>query len=156
VFAIDPAQPISQLTTMERLVDRAIARSRFTGMVLTALSACALLLAAIGIYGVLAWTVAQRTSEIGLRMAIGATPGAILKLIGGGGLRVTAVGATVGLAGAAALASFVKSLLYGVEVFDPVAWAGAAFIPIAVAAVACIGPAWRASRVDPARALTSD
>ena len=156
VFAVDPNQPISNVTTMEALVDRALSRSRFISTVLSVLAACALALAAIGIYGVLSYTVAQRTGEIGVRMAIGATPASILRLVTGSALRVTAAGAVAGLALAAALARTVSSLLFGIQVWDPFAWTAASGILFLAAAVACVVPAVRASAVDPARALATE
>jgi ABC-type antimicrobial peptide transport system permease subunit len=156
VFAIDPNQPISQVTTMERLVERALARSRFTGLVLSGLAFCALALSSLGIYSVLAYAVARRTPEIGVRMAIGATPGAILRMVAAGSLRYVAAGLVVGLAGAALMTQVLGSLLYGVSVWNGVAWAGSAAVMLAVAVVACAGPALRAARVDPVRALAAE
>jgi predicted permease len=156
VFAVDPNQPVSNVTTMEALVDRALSRSRFISMVLSVLAACALALAAIGIYGVLSYTVAQRTAEIGVRMAVGATPASILRLIGSSAFRVTAAGALAGLVTASVLARTVSSLLFGIEVWDPLAWTGASALLCAAAAIACVVPALRASAVDPARALSAE
>ncbi len=156
VFAIDPNQPISQVTTMDRLVDRALARSRFTGFVLTALAFCALALSSLGIYSVLAWNVARRTPEIGVRMAIGATPAAILRMVAANTFRFVGVGLAAGLVGAVALTRAVQSLLYGVTPWNAGAWLGAALVMGLVAALACAGPALRAARVDPARALSTE
>jgi ABC-type antimicrobial peptide transport system permease subunit len=125
-------------------------------MVLSVLAGCALALAAIGIYGVLSYSVAQRTGEIGLRMAIGATPASILRLVTASAFRVTAAGALAGLAVAAVATRAVSALLFGVKVWDPLAWTAASAILFMAAAVACVLPAIRASAVDPARALASE
>ncbi|MBC7788827.1 MAG: ABC transporter permease, partial [Anaerolineae bacterium] len=156
VLAIDKNQPISNVTTMAALVDRAIARSRFVGVVLTALAASALLLAAIGIYGVLSYTVVQRTKEIGIRMAVGATSSKIIWLVMAGGLRVVALGTIAGGAAAALLTRFISSLLFGITAADPIAWLTAACALLLAATVACMLPALRATVVDPVRALQSE
>jgi putative ABC transport system permease protein len=156
VFAVDPNLPISNVTMMSALVDRALSRSRFISTVLSVLAACALSLAAIGVYGVLSYTVAQRTGEIGVRMAVGATPGAIVRLVTAGGLRVAAAGGFAGLLASAALARTVASLLFGIEVWDPVAWITAFAVLSGTAVLACVLPAARAAAIDPARALASE
>lgn len=156
VFAIDPNQPISNVTTMSKLADAAIARSRFTAAVLAGLAACALALAALGVYGLLAYTVAQRTTEIGIRMALGATRRQILGLVSVSGMRIAIAGAVAGLAVAFILIRYLRSQLYGVGAFDAVSWIGAAAALLVVAGAACVVPAWRAAAVEPARALARD
>jgi putative ABC transport system permease protein len=156
VLAIDPQQPISNVTTMERLVDRAISGSRFVAMVLTLLSACALGLAAIGIYGVLSYAVALRTWEIGIRIALGSTPGQVLGLIAASGMRTAMYGAAAGIAAAIALVRVLSSLVYGVGLSDPAAWASAVCALFAAAMAACVVPARRAAKVDPARVLAAE
>jgi ABC-type antimicrobial peptide transport system permease subunit len=116
----------------------------------------ALFLAAVGLYGVVAYTVSQRTQEIGLRMAIGAEPGDVMRMVVGGGMKLAAIGVAIGIAGALALASLVASMLYGVTPFDPVSYATTAGVLLGVAALACWVPARRAMRVDPLVALRQE
>jgi predicted permease len=156
VFAIDPNQPISNVTTVSKLVDRAIARSRFTATVLAGLAFCAVALAAIGIYGVLSYAVVQRTTEIGVRMALGATRAEILRLVGASGMRIAISGAAAGLAAAFVLIRFLRSQIYGIGAFDGLAWLAASGALLAVAAAACLLPAWRAAAIEPARALSQE
>jgi putative ABC transport system permease protein len=153
VFNIDKELPISNVTTMDELVDAALARSRFNGMALAALACCALLLAAIGIYGVLSYTVVQRTSEIAVRMAIGATPLQVARHITAEGAKLVFAGASAGLVGALLLRNLVAALLFGVTGFDPLTYAVAAGLLFSIALLACAGPSLRASKVDPAAAL---
>ena len=116
----------------------------------------ALLLAVVGIYGVSAYAVVQRRHEIGLRMALGATQGIVLREVIGQGLRLTAIGIVVGLIGAVAISSLLKSLLVGVSATDPVTLLTVAALLALVASVACYIPAQRAARIDPAIALRQD
>jgi putative ABC transport system permease protein len=155
VFSIDKNQPVSQLTTMERLVDRALSRSRFIATVLLALAAAALLLATLGIYGVLAYTVAERRFELGIRLAIGATPGVILRQLVSGGLRVAGAGAVAGLVLAFLASRLIAGLLYGVTPFDVTAYTVALSATLSLAAFACAVPAWRASRMNLTKVLRS-
>jgi putative ABC transport system permease protein len=156
VFGADRNQPISNVTTMEALVDRALARSKFNGVAMAALASCALLLAAIGIYGVLSYAVTQRSGEIAVRVSLGATPARIAKMVAGDGVRPVLAGLAVGLAVAFGLRRLLGALLYGVEDADAWAFGGAALVLAAVAALACVEPAARAARTDPARALRSE
>ena len=153
VFEIEKELPISNVTTMDALVDGALARSRFNGMALAALAGCALLLAAIGIYGVLLYTVVQRMPEIAVRMAVGATPVQVARQITAEGARLVLAGASAGLIGALLLRNLLATLLFGVTGFDPVTYAVSAALLFTIAVLACAGPSWRASRVDPAAAL---
>jgi putative ABC transport system permease protein len=125
-------------------------------VLLTAFEGVALLIAAIGIYGVLAYSVNQRTREIGLRMALGATPGSVLQLIVAQGMKVVVVGVVIGLAGGLALGRAVSSLVFGVPVHDPATFSLVAVVLTAVALAACILPARRAARVDPMVALREE
>lgn len=155
IFAIDRNQPISNVTSMETLVSSTLSGSRFNGVAMSALASCALLLAAIGIYAVLSYVVTQRRTEIGLRMAMGATPAEVARLVGKDALGAVLGGALAGLAGAAWLRNALAKLLFGVEGIDPIAYGFAALSLVIVAAAACVVPALRAAATDPARALQS-
>jgi putative ABC transport system permease protein len=121
-----------------------------------AFAALALLLAVVGIYGVNAYAVAQRRHEIGVRMALGATPRNVLRDVIAQGLKLTGVGIAIGIGGALGIASWLKSVLVGVSATDPATLGGVALLMAAVAAMACYVPARRATRIDPARALRGE
>jgi putative ABC transport system permease protein len=156
ILALDPNQAVSNVSTMQTLVDRALARSRFNSTVLGVLAACALALAAIGVYGLLSYAVAQRRSEIGIRMALGATPGRIVALVTVGGLRMASAGAAIGMLAAALISPLLEAQLFEVTRLDPVSYAGAALALGLAALVACAIPAVRTAFVDPVRALQGD
>jgi ABC-type antimicrobial peptide transport system permease subunit len=156
VFALDPDQSLSNVTSMEALVDRAIARSRFNGIVLAALAASAIALAAIGIYGLLSYMVSQRTSEIGIRVAVGASPRRIVLLILAGGLKMTLVGTVCGLAAAGLASPLLTALLFDINHLDPGSYVTAAGLLLIAAILACVVPALRAALVDPVKALQSE
>ena len=156
VFAADKSQPISNVNTMDTLVGQALARPRFNFLAIAALALCALLLAAAGIYSVLSYTVVQRTPELAIRSALGATRKDVAWLITGAGVRLVAVGLVAGLVAAGMLSRVVEALLFGIGVLDPAAYAWAAILLLAVAVAACAVPALRATSVDPARALRSE
>jgi putative ABC transport system permease protein len=153
VWAIDKDQPIANIQTMERLLADSIERPRFNTLLLAIFSAIALLLAAIGIYGVMSYTVTQSTREIGIRMALGAQPRHVLKLIVGQGLVLALTGVGIGVAGAFGLTRLLATLLYGVTATDLPTFAGVSALLIAVAVLACYVPARRATKVDPMVAL---
>jgi predicted permease len=148
--------PVYNVLPLEDLVSRSTSQRRFVMTLLAAFSGVALLLAAVGVYGIVAQSVALRTPEIGLRMALGATQSTALKLVFGEGMRLTLIGAAVGIAAAAALARLMKNLLYGIAPLDPVVFLLAAVALIALAALACLAPAWRATRIEPLEALRHD
>jgi putative ABC transport system permease protein len=156
VRQIDPHQPVSEIRVMADLVAADLARPRFTMLVLGAFAAAALLLAAIGLYGVLAYTVAQRTREIGVRVALGAGSRDILLLVVGRGARLVAAGLVLGLALALMLGRFVAGLLYGVTPSDAPTLAIVTLFLTLVACVATYLPARRAARVDPIVALRAE
>ncbi len=156
VFDIQRDQPVSNLTTMEALVDRALGRARFNTLALAALAVAALLLTAIGIYGVLSFLVVQRTAEIAVRVALGATPSNIAWHITAGALRLVLAGLAAGVAAAVLIRGAVASQLFGVSPIDPAAWAGAVLLLLGIAAAACAIPAFRAASVHPAKALRSE
>jgi putative ABC transport system permease protein len=156
VSAIDPSLPAYSIVTLASVVSDSIAQRRFSMLLLGLFALIALFLAAIGIYGVVAYTVSQRTQEIGVRMAIGAQRGDVLRLIVVGGMRLAAVGVAAGLAGALAAARLVETMLFEVTPFDPASYGATAGILLAVAALACYMPARRAMRVDPLSALRQE
>jgi ABC-type antimicrobial peptide transport system permease subunit len=153
IMAIDKDQPVSDVRTMESWLGEAVARTRFGTLLLGAFAGLALILAAVGIYGVLSHSVAQRRSEIGVRMALGAQGGDVLRLVIRQGLALVLVGVVLGLLGALALTRVLSSLLYGVSATDPLTFAALALLLTGVSCLACYIPARRASRVDPLVAL---
>ena len=146
---LDPTLPLIRLQTMGDAFDAAIARPRFLTLLLSVFAALALALAAIGTYGVLSYLVAQRTQEIGIRMALGADRSRILQLVMTRGLILALIGVGLGLAGAAAASRVLTSLLFNVTPTDPSTLTMVAGLMVAVSAAACFVPAWRATRVDP-------
>src|SRR5277367_2460920 len=153
VATIDKDQPIFDVHTMQQFVDDSMSTRRLTLVLLGIFSALALILAAIGIYGVMAYTVALRTQEIGIRIALGAQRQDVLRLILGQGARIAFFGVAIGLTVAAALARLLSSLLFSVSASDPLTFAAVAVILVAVSLLACYIPARRALRVDPIIAL---
>jgi ABC-type antimicrobial peptide transport system permease subunit len=146
------------LTRPRRLVDefdRSVETERVLARLTGILSVMSLLLAAVGLYGVMAYIVRQRTGKVGLRLAIGATPAAIMQLIVGRGARLIAIGFGLGLVGAAASVRLVRTQLFGVEPTDPLTWVGVGMLLLVVGLVACGIPARRAMRVAPAAVLRS-
>ncbi len=156
VQAVDPDLPVFGERTMEDLVSASLAQRRFAVQVVGLFGALALLLSGIGIYGVMAWSVSQRTREIGIRLALGADAGAILRWILGQGMRLTLIGVMVGLVGAFALTRLLRGMLFGVGPTDPLTYACLAALLAAVALLACYIPARRAMKVDPMVALRSE
>ena len=154
--AHDPGLPNAEFYPLERLVDNAVAPRRLITRLLGFFSTLALTLAALGLYGVIAYSVTQRTQEIGIRMAIGAQRADVLQLILVDGLKLVALGVALGLAGALALTRVLHSLLFGVTAHDPLVFAVNAALLLAVATIACLLPALRATRVDPMVALRSE
>jgi putative ABC transport system permease protein len=150
---IDSGVPLYQVRTLNSWMDETAAQTRLTTLLATVFAATALLLAAIGIYGVVAYAVGQRTPEIGLRVAVGATRARILGLILRGGLAATVIGTVLGLIGALLLTRTLASLLFGVRPDDPVTFVTVAVVLAMVALAACYVPARRAARVDPLVAL---
>jgi putative ABC transport system permease protein len=150
---VDPALPLSQVKTMDDVLSAARSRPRFLTTLLGMFSATALILAAIGLYGVISYSVTRRTSEFGVRMAIGAQTGDVLALVMRQAMRLSAAGVVAGALGGLALTRFMRGLLYQVSAFDPLTFAAMAGLLFLVAACACIIPAMRATKVDPIVAL---
>ena len=153
VAVLDPHQAVSRVASMEELTAAQLARPRFNAVLLNWLAGLAMLLAAVGIFGVMAYSVAQRTNELGLRIALGAPPGNIMKLVLWQGMKLAALGVLLGLIGAVMLTRGLGSLLYGVSATDPLTFAVIALLPMVVTTLACWVPARRATRVDPLVAL---
>ena len=153
IWAIDKDQPVFDVKTMDERLSASVSSRRFQMVILATFAAVALLLAAVGIYGVMAYSVTQRTHEIGIRMALGAGQRDVLKLVVGQGLIPLAIGATIGLGVAFALTRLMSSLLFGVRATDPATFVVVSLFLAAVALAACYLPARRATKVDPVVAL---
>ncbi|MBV8856417.1 MAG: ABC transporter permease [Acidobacteria bacterium] len=153
VYAVDPEQPVANVQTMEEILGEESSQRRVGMTLLASFAGLALLLASLGIYGVLSFFVAQHTQEIGVRLALGARPRSILTLVLGKGMRLALLGLGLGLAGALLLTRLIESQLFGVSASDPVTYAGLALLLAAVALLACYLPARRATKVDPMVAL---
>jgi len=156
VRAIDAAQPVANVRTMREVISASVGQRRVVLLLAGVFAAAALLLAAIGLYGVLAQHVAERTREIGVRVALGAPRGAVLRLVLRRALGLAALGTAVGLAGAAALTRLIGGLLFQVTPSDPITYAGVVAVLVGVALAASLVPAWRAARVDPVQALRAE
>jgi putative ABC transport system permease protein len=156
VASLDPTIPVQGITTLSEIVGESIEQPRFFAMLSAAFAVLALVLAAVGIYGVMAYVVAQRTTEIGVRIALGATQREVFHLIVGDGLRVTAMGVALGIAGSMLVSRWLTTLLFGVKPGDPLTLAVTAVLLLIVAAAACFVPARRATRVDPMVALRGE
>ncbi|MGH9793150.1 MAG: ABC transporter permease [Candidatus Acidiferrales bacterium] len=153
VAAIDAGQPVIGITTMEQIYSESVASRRLPMVMFSLFGALALLLAAVGLYGVMAYTVSQRTAEMGIRMALGARPRDVLRLVLSQGARLTLAGVAIGVAGALVVTRLMKSLLFGITPADPATFASAAAGLTVVALLACWIPARRAARTDPIIAL---
>jgi putative ABC transport system permease protein len=153
VYALDPDQPVSDVMTMEERLNQSLSQPRFSAVLLGLFALVALVLAAVGIYGVISYSVTQRTHEIGVRMALGASTQDIMKMVVGQGMMLTLIGVGVGLVASFLLTRFLASLLFEVSSFDPLTYAGVSLLLVVIAFIACYIPARRATRVDPMIAL---
>jgi putative ABC transport system permease protein len=151
--AIDKDLPVTDIAAMPDAVNASVAQPRFQTLLLGLFGALALILAAVGIYGVISYSVIQRTHEIGIRMSLGAQPSQVLRLVMGQGVKLALAGIVIGSAAALALTQLMRSLLYEVSPADPLTFAGIAALLVGVALAACYIPARRAMRVDPMTAL---
>jgi putative ABC transport system permease protein len=156
VAALDRGLPVVDLSTMDERIRKSVADRRYPMALLALLGGLALVLAAIGLYGVLAYAVTQRQRELGVRRAIGASNGAVLRLVIGGGFRLVLLGLGLGLAGALATTRFLGHLLFEISPTDPVTLVASAFTVALVALAGCVLPARRAARVDPVIALRGE
>jgi predicted permease len=156
VWSVDNERAVAAIKTMDQLMEEDVADRTRPMTLLGLFAGLALVLACIGVYGVLAYAVAQRTREIGVRMALGASPGNVTRMILGRGLKLSGVGLAAGAALAAGLSLLLRTLLYGVSPAAPLVYAGTAGALIAVALAACVIPAQRAARIDPAIALRDE
>ena len=153
IRALDARLPISNIRTMEQVTATALSGPRFVAALLGGFAALALCLAAIGIYGTISLLVTERSHEIGIRVALGAERGSILRLVLSQGLRLAAAGIALGVAGALLLTRLLETLVYGVDTLDPVTFAAVPALLAAVTLVTCLNPAWRAAAVDPVAVL---
>jgi putative ABC transport system permease protein len=156
IRTMDANLPITQVRMLEDAFAETVARDRVSAVLSAAFAGCALLLASLGLYGLLGHSVTERTGEIGIRMALGARAAMVLRMILGHGIRVVAAGAAIGIGAALLLAGFLESQLYGVSARDPVTFAGVVAVVLVVSFVAVCVPARRATRVDPMVALRND
>jgi putative ABC transport system permease protein len=156
VRAFDPTQPVHTLKPMTQLVTESLAQRRFALVLLLTFAAVALALAAVGLYGVVAYSVAQRTREFGVRIALGAGALDVVRLVLREGVVLIGLGLLLGIFAALALGQLVQSMLFGVEPHDPATFIAIVGLLALVALAACLIPAWRATRVDPATALRAE
>jgi putative ABC transport system permease protein len=156
IWSVDRNQPVSNIRTMDEILSEEVAQRRIGMTLLAAFAALALLLASLGIYGVLSYSVAQRTHEIGIRMALGAGRKDVLQMALADGMRLAAAGVVIGLGASFALTRLMERLLFGVSASDPLTLGGVTLLLVAVALVACLIPARRATKVDPVVALRTE
>ncbi|NMO14751.1 ABC transporter permease [Pyxidicoccus fallax] len=156
IWSVHPGQTISRITTLEEVVSEAVTRPRLLSVMLGLFAVLGMALAAVGIYGVLAYTVSQRQREMGVRLALGAKPADVLRLVLRSGMALAGTGVALGVAGALGLSWVMRSILYGVAPHDPLTFAGVMALLLGVALVACLIPARRAMRVDPAVTLRGE
>jgi putative ABC transport system permease protein len=153
IRALDPEQPIADVSTMDQVISKSIARPRFNTLLLSIFAGVALLLASVGLYGVMNYSATQRTHEVGIRMALGATRGDIMRLVVGNGMMLTLAGIVIGIVASWGLTRVMANMLFGVTATDLPTFLGVSAVLATVALVANYIPARRATRVDPIIAL---
>lgn len=153
VSAFGAGALVTNVQTMSQYVDQAAARRRFQTVALTAFAGVAVFLTLVGLYGLIAFAVRQRTAEIGVRMALGATPGAMIRMVILSGLKLTFAGLAIGVCSALAVARGMATFIYGIPAIDPVTFLGVPAFMLAITFIACIFPAWKAAQIDPVDAL---
>jgi putative ABC transport system permease protein len=156
VRSIDPELPIDEVRTIEQVLERVTGQPRFRAVLIAVFASVALLLAAVGLYGLISYSVAQRVPELGVRLALGATPSQVARLVVTQGLWLSLIGIGIGIAGALAVARVLQGLLYSISATDPVVYAALAALLLMIAALACYVPARRAMRIDPMTALRAE
>jgi predicted permease len=156
IAELDPQLPVHDVLTMDQIIERSLGNASLSASLVLGFALLSLILASVGLYGVLSYLTTQRTGEIGVRMALGAQRGQVLRLLLGDGLRPALYGLTLGLAASVAAVRLIQSMLYGTRPLDPAIFAAVAATLLTVAALACLVPAWRASRIDPMRALRTE
>jgi putative ABC transport system permease protein len=156
IRAVDPGLPIAGVATLETIVDEAVAQPRFSMLLVGGFGALALLLACVGLYGAVAYSVTSRSQEIGIRLALGAPRRRVFALVLGQGVRITSLGIVIGVALALLLLKAMAGFLYGVEATDPATFVALSMLLLGVALLACYVPARRATRVDPLTAMRAE
>jgi putative ABC transport system permease protein len=156
IAALDPALPVSNVQTMQQAIGDSLGNQSFSASLVLAFAVLSLLLASVGLYGVLSYLMTQRTTELGVRMALGAPRDQLLRLMLFDGLRPALLGLVLGAAASAAVTQLIRSMLYNTRPLDPAVYLVVTLTLLAVATLACIVPAWRASHLDPMQALRAD
>jgi putative ABC transport system permease protein len=156
IAALDRDLPVSDVMTMDQIIGESVGNASLSATLVLAFAVLSLVLASVGLYGVLSYLATQRTSEIGIRIALGAQREQVLRLMLGDGLRPALVGLVLGLAASTAAVRLIRSMLYETRPLDPAVFVSVAVILLLVAALACVAPAWRASRLDPMQALRTE
>jgi putative ABC transport system permease protein len=153
---LDPDLPITEVRSMDQIIGDSISRTTFTAFLLVVAAGIGLFLGSIGIYGVISYVVSQRTLELGIRQALGASAGSLRMMVLRQGVGLTTLGLAIGVASALALGTVIANLLYGVKPFDPVTFVGGSAVMLLIATLACLIPAQRAANVTPSEALRSE
>jgi macrolide transport system ATP-binding/permease protein len=156
ISGIDPTLPVTDVLTMNQLIDRSTGDASFSATLVLAFAAISLILAAVGLFGVLSYIVAQRTTEIGIRIALGAQPEQVMRLMLRDGLRPALFGLALGLVASMGVTRFLESMLYRTPQLDPLVYVVVSVTLLMAAIMACVAPAWRASRLDPMIALRKE